>query len=148
MAKTTPTISVCCIMCKKPVEPPSFCPVCGFNFCDTCWDVQLPHRPESASDVEHEKSDPEITARLRGILTPATNPDEQKQLHLDDIDTTWLRYIRPSSLQEPAMLEFPRYKKLMQDSFTSEWHERWPQLVSFIGQTGKISGPQPLVRRS
>ena len=89
------------------------------------------------TDFSHEKSDLEITTRLRGILTPATSPDVQKQLHLDDSDTTWLRYIRPSTLQEPALLEFPRYKKLMQDSFTSEWHERWPQLVSFIGQTGK-----------
>ena len=86
--------------------------------------------------MPHERSDPVITKRLQNILTPATNPDTQKQLHLENSETTWLRYVR-KPLQEPELQEDARYKKLMQDSFTSEWTERWPQLVSFIGQTGK-----------
>ena len=88
------------------------------------------------ADALHERSDPEITKRLQGILTPTTNPHTQRQLHLEDSETTWLRYFR-APLQEPELYEHATYKKLMQDSFTSEWTERWPQLVAFIGQTGK-----------
>ena len=87
-------------------------------------------------DTRHEKSDPAVTTRLQGILTPATDDKIQKKLHMDDSDTIWLRYTRMLR-QDPEVHEYGRYKKLIQDSFTSEWRERWPQLVSFIGQTGK-----------
>ena len=127
-----------CIICKSNVNSSSFCSACGANFCEQCWGTQIAHRPESMADALHEKSDPEITECLQGILTPTTNPDTQKQLHLEDSETTWLRYIR-DPLQEPELHEEARYKKLMQDIFTTEWTERWPQLVSFIGQTGKQS---------
>lgn len=126
-----------CAVCKDSVDASTFCSACGANFCDKCWGTQIAHEPGRMGDAPHEKSDPIITIRLQGILTPATNPDVQKQLHLNDSDTTWLRYTRSSFRQEPELHEYPRYKKLMQNSFTSEWRERWPQLVSFIGQTGK-----------
>lgn len=87
-------------------------------------------------DVRHEKSDLRITEHLQGILTPATDDKIQRKLHMDDSDTLWLRYTRPFLQKEPELHEYGRYKKLIQDSFTSEWKERWPQLVSFIGQTG------------
>ena len=130
---TNPTL---CAICKRNVDSSSFCSACGYNFCDRCWDTQIAHQPRSEADAPHEKSDPEITKRLQSILTPATNVHTQNQLHLEDSETTWLRYIRPP-LQEPELQEDARYKKLMQDSWTLEWTERWPQLVSFIGQTGE-----------
>ena len=92
-------------------------------------------------DVRHEKSDPGITRHLQGILTPATDDRIQRKLHMDDSDTIWIRYTRPFR-QDPEIHEYGRYKKLMQDSFTSEWKERWPQLVSFIGQTGETGDIQ------
>ena len=125
-----------CAVCKQHVDSSTFCSACGANFCDNCWGTQVAHQPGSVGDVRHEKSDPGITKRLRGILTPATDDDTQRQLHMDDSDTTWLRYTRAFP-REPELHEYGRYKKLMQDSFTSEWRERWPQLVSFIGQTGE-----------
>lgn len=125
-----------CIICHSNVNSSSFCSACGASFCERCWATQIAHRPGSKADALHERSDPEITKRLQGILTPSTNPDTQKQLHLEDSETTWLRYIRALH-QEPELHEYPRYKKLMQDSFTSEWTGRWPQFVAFIGQTGK-----------
>lgn len=128
---------LCCAVCTQPVHSSAFCSSCGANFCDKCWGTQIAHQSGRAGDSPHEKSDPHITLRLQKILTPATDPAKQKQLHLNDSDTTWLRYFKSSFLQEPELLEHARYKKLMQDSFTSEWKERWPQLVSFIGQTGK-----------
>ncbi len=125
-----------CRICRCNVDSSSFCSACGHNFCEKCWGTQIAHQDGGMADVPHERSDPVITKRLQNILTPATNPDTQKQLHLEDSETTWLRYVR-KPLQEPELQEDARYKKLMQDSFTSEWTERWPQLVSFIGQTGK-----------
>ena len=127
-----------CGICQNQVDSSSYCSGCGHNFCDRCWSVQIAHRPGSVADPPHERSDPEITKRLQGILTPSKNPDTQKQLHLEDSETTWLRYVRAGLPQEPELEEDARYKKLMQDSFTLEWMERWPHLVSFIGQTGKV----------
>ena len=132
-----------CRVCRHTVDSSSFCSACGHNFCEKCWLTQVAHLPESIPDVPHERSDPGMTKRLQEILTPATNLDTQKKLHLQDSETTWLSYVRPP-LQEPELQEYPRYKKLMQDSFTSEWTERWPQLVSFIGQTGKNPKPSHL----
>ena len=128
-----------CAVCKRLVESQSYCSACGANFCGNCWDTQIAHQPGSKGDSPHEKSDPEITKRLQDILTPATNLDTQKQLHKADSDTTWLRHTRNTRpfVQEPELVEYGRYKELMQASFTSEWKERWPQLVSFIGQTGE-----------
>ena len=81
------------------------------------------------------KSDPGITSRLQGILTPTTDKAIRTQLHLDDSDTTWLRYTRSFYLK-PELEEYGRYKQIMQDSFTTQFTERWPQLVSFSGETG------------
>lgn len=125
-----------CAVCKQNAEGHTFCSACGGNFCDNCWGTQIAHQPGGAADLRHEKSDRRITERLQGILNPATDPNTQQQLHLDDSHTTWLRWTK-GSRQEPEIQEYDRYKKLIQASFSSQWKERWPQLVSFIGETGK-----------
>lgn len=133
-----------CAVCKQNAEGHTFCSACGRNFCDQCWGTQVAHQPGEAADSRHEKSDRRITERLRGILTPATDQVTQQQLHLNDSYTTWLRWTK-SSRQEPEIQEYNRYKKLIQASFSSQWKERWPQLVSFIGQTGKAPQTPPSV---
>lgn len=128
---------ILCRICKQEVDGYSYCSACGANFCDTCWKTQIPHDPNSTAEPRHEKSDRQITERLQCILTPATDQDAQRQLHLDDSLTTWLKWTK-GFRQEPELQEYDRYKKLMQASFSSQWKERWPQFVSFIGQTGKL----------
>ncbi|KAI4183098.1 MAG: hypothetical protein L6R41_005594 [Letrouitia leprolyta] len=125
---------ILCRICKKEVGGVSFCPACGANFCENCWSTQIAHDPDSTAEPRHEKSDRQITERLQGILTPATDQDAQRQLHLDDSLTTWLKWTK--GFRDPELQEYDRYKKLMQTSFSSQWKERWPQFVSFIGQTG------------
>lgn len=125
-----------CAVCARQVHSSTFCSACHANYCDNCWGSQIAHQPGRMGDVRHEKSDLRITEHLQGILTPATDDKIQRKLHMDDSDTLWLRYTRPFLQKEPELHEYGRYKKLIQDSFTSEWKERWPQLVSFIGQTG------------
>ena len=136
--RTTMVTAPSCAVCKQHVATSTYCSACGANFCDGCWGSQIAHEPGRKSDLRHEKSDPGITRRIQEILTPSTDRNIQRQLHMNDADTTWLRYTRPSLVQEPKIEEYGRYKKLMQDSFTTQFTERWPQLVSFIGLTGNM----------
>lgn len=47
----------------------------------------------------HEKSDPRVITRLRGILEPSTSyADYEKSLESDD-DTTWFGVVRNPSQQ-------------------------------------------------
>lgn len=124
-----------CVICRVHVVSSSYCSACGASFCDQCWDSQIAHRLGSMADAQHERSDREVTMRLQSILTPARDPELQRKLHREDLETTWLRYVK-GTLQEPELHEDSRYNILMQQSLTLEWEERWPQLISFIGQTG------------
>lgn len=84
----------------------------------------------------HEKSDPHVITRLRDILEPVTsNADHEKSLELDD-DTTWFGVVRNQS-QQQVFQDYGRFAALISESQSEEAEDRFPQLVSFIGQTGE-----------
>lgn len=56
-------------------------------------------------------------------------------LHGEDEHTTWFGVARDSSGQ-PIFQDFGRYAAIMSDSNSGEHQLRFPELVSFIGQTG------------
>ncbi|KAI0913516.1 hypothetical protein F4823DRAFT_558846 [Ustulina deusta] len=74
--------------------------------------------------------------RLRQILDPKRNDhDHEKELQHND-DTTWFGVERDSSNQA-IFQDHGRFTTLMTESHTSELGNRYPQLVSSIGQTEK-----------
>ena len=126
-----------CEGCNRNDIKAWFCAACGTTLCDRCWDTQIAHRSgrTGLNGLLHEKSDVGIAKWLKGLFNPTSDPREQQQLHQEDLDTIWFGLIRDISNQ-PGLQEYGRYTKLMQSSFTGEWQERWPHIVSFIGQTG------------
>lgn len=137
-----PKVCECCDLPKGHVWN---CSYCDMNFCDECWDRQGPHRPgKTGPDGHpHEKGDPNIVKRLKNILTPPTDAGEQQQLHVDDEDTTWFGIARDDNNQ-PIFQDYGRYATMMADSTTGNFKLRYPQLISFIGQTG--AGKSTLVK--
>ncbi|KAF2650662.1 hypothetical protein K491DRAFT_697115 [Lophiostoma macrostomum CBS 122681] len=121
------------------------CSYCDMNFCDPCWNIQGPHKPgrKGPDGLPHEKADPNIVQRLKEILTPPTDQAEQQSLHVDDDDTTWFGVGRDNN-GHSIFEDYGRYATMMADSNTGEHKSRYPQLVSFIGQTG--AGKSTLIK--
>jgi energy-coupling factor transporter ATP-binding protein EcfA2 len=131
-----------CEMAKSPVWD---CSYCDMNFCDDCWNKQGPHKAgrTGPDGLPHEKADPTIVKRLQEILTPPQDHSEQQTLHIEDEDTTWFGMVR-NSQNSPAFQDYGRYSAIMADSNSGEFKFRYPQLVSFIGQTG--AGKSTLIK--
>ena len=115
-------------------------------FCDTCWSTWVLHADGATGwgGRPHEKSDPHVITRLRDILEPSTSDaDHEKSLESDD-DTTWFGVVRDLS-QQQVFQDYGRFAGLMSETQSEESEDRFPQLVSFIGQTGKFcSNPDTL----
>ena len=117
-----------------------YCTSCDCSFCDTCWNKQPSHKPKKrgADGYGHEKIDKLVVERYRSILEPPSNSEEQDALHRDDEDTTWFGIGR-SRTGDPIFEDHGLYAALMVESLSEAHTVRYPQLVSFIGQTGKSS---------
>jgi len=135
-ATENPVLRVC-EACELPHPVIWNCSYCDMDFCETCWSRQGPHKAgrTGPDGLPHEQADPEIVKRLRSILSPPSDPFEQQYLHVEDEDTTWFGVARDSSGQ-PIFQDYGRYAAIMADSNTGEHQLRFPELVSFIGQTG------------
>lgn len=137
-----PKLCECCGDQKSPVW---HCSYCDSDFCDECWSKQGPHKAGKTGPdgLPHEKANPTIVKRLQDILTPPKEHVEQQMLHAEDEDTTWFGMVR-NSQNSPAFQDYGRYSAIMADSNSGEFKFRYPQLVSFIGQTG--AGKSTLIK--
>lgn len=127
-----------CDVCKAPGITTWTCIQCNNDsFCNDCWAKERAHRPGAVGfdGKPHEKTDRRVVERLRGILEPERTPEQQQELHRSDEDTTWFGIARDSA-NLPIFQDYERYASIMAQSRTSEVNVRYPQLVSFIGQTG------------
>lgn len=125
--------------CPDISQSTFYCVNCDCSFCDTCWDKQPPHKPNKrGSDGHaHERIDRLVVERYRNILEPPSSINEQDALYKDDEDTTWFGVSR-NRAGEPVFEDYERYATLMAESPSLVPRVRYPQLVSFIGQTGKV----------
>jgi hypothetical protein len=132
-----------CEDCETTTSATSFCVDCGTNYCDDCWMKAPPHKNKKVNrdGLLHEKINKEVVQRLTEIFTPTNDPYTQRKLHQEDRNTTWFGVCRGGS-GRPELQDYGRYAELARGSWTKRYPQRWPQLVSFVGQTG--TGPPPL----
>ncbi|KAI3328065.1 FabD/lysophospholipase-like protein [Xylariaceae sp. AK1471] len=114
-------------------------------FCDGCWEKWVLHLPGATGwgSKPHEKVDPVLLQRLRQVLEPIrTEPEHEAELDQDQT-TTWFGLDRDSSGQ-PTFIDYGRFAAIMNDSLAGKEADRFPQLVSFIGETG--AGKSTLIK--
>ncbi|KAI3316635.1 FabD/lysophospholipase-like protein [Xylariaceae sp. AK1471] len=138
--------SAACHTCKCDNKQTYSCIQCNnLSFCSDCWSRWVLHQPGAVGydGRPHEKANAQVVQRLRQILDPTRNEnDHENELQLDD-DTTWFGVGRDSSNQA-IFQDYGRFATLMSESQTPELGNRYPQLVSFIGQTG--AGKSTLIK--
>ena len=118
--------------------PKSLCLNCSSTYCDECWDKQGPHRPgkHDPDGLAHERTDVEIYERLNRSLDPPGNISELSRLHQEDESTTWFG-IEKDPNGVPFFQDHGRFAAIMADTKQLNSGVRYPQLVSFIGETGE-----------
>jgi energy-coupling factor transporter ATP-binding protein EcfA2 len=121
-----------------------YCDQCDSSYCGKCWPRQVPHKKGKlgGNGLPHTKADRAVVNRLDRAFHPPSDRSEQKVLHEDDQDTTWFSVERRDG-ELPVLCGHGRYAALMASSPMGR-SSRYPQLVSFIGQTG--AGKSTLVK--
>jgi hypothetical protein len=131
-------INTACEICNEQQLPNYFCIDCDTTFCARCWSEARAHAPGKVNrdGVAHEMlPDKEVVTRLKDIFTPPNDPEQQRKLHKSDAGSKWFG-VTPNADGVPALHDYGRYSSIMRESSTRH-SKRWPQLVSFVGQTGK-----------
>ncbi|KAI1411011.1 hypothetical protein F5Y13DRAFT_201533 [Hypoxylon sp. FL1857] len=114
-------------------------------FCDPCWSEWVLHVPGAVGwgGKPHEKADPVVIQKLRQIFEPLrTEADHEVEL-VRDRETTWFGLGRDSS-GHPVFHDYGRFAAIMSECRAVETTHRYPQLVSFIGETG--AGKSTLIK--
>lgn len=134
-----------CESCETMTSPIWSCSYCDMLCCDSCWPKIGAHRPGrvGGDGLPHEKANPRIVSRLREILYPPADHEEQQRLHVVDSSTTWFG-IHSDNDDNPVFQDYGRYPTIMADSNTGMHETRYPSLVSFVGQTG--AGKSTLIK--
>lgn len=73
---------------------------------------------------------------LKPILDPPDSVFELSRLHIEDESTTWFG-IEKDPDGSPNFQDHGRFAALMADTKQPSAGARYPQLVSFVGETGK-----------
>ncbi|KAI0871339.1 hypothetical protein GGS24DRAFT_492309 [Hypoxylon argillaceum] len=138
--------SLPCQTCATVAESTWTCIQCNnLAFCDTCWSKWILHLPGAVgwNGKPHEKANPLVVDRLRQILEPTRTEEEHEAELLEDQDTTWFGYGRDAS-NHPQLYDYGLFAAIMAETHTEEAGERYPQLASFIGETG--AGKSTLIK--
>ena len=116
----------------------SLCLNCSSVYCESCWDKQGPHQAGKTGPdgLPHERTDKEIYERLKRILDPPESISELSRLHQEDESTIWFG-IEKDLNGPPLFLDHGRFAALMADTKQPNGGMRYPQLVSFVGETGE-----------
>ncbi|KAI0392820.1 hypothetical protein F5Y17DRAFT_337492 [Xylariaceae sp. FL0594] len=135
-----------CQTCATVSESTFTCIQCNnLAFCDACWSKWILHLPGAVgwNGKPHEKANPLVVHRLRQILEPTRTEEEHEAELLEDRDTTWFGFGRDAS-NHPQLYDYGRFAAIMAETQTEEAGERYPQLASFIGETG--AGKSTLIK--
>lgn len=128
-----------CYTCHISGKQLFICTQCNYHvFCDDCWSQWLLHHADKVGwdSRPHEKSDPRVVQTLREILGPTRTPSEHEREFRKDYDTTWFGVGR-NHANQVVFQDFGRFATLMGETPMHELGSRYPQLATFIGQTGK-----------
>lgn len=130
-----------------PDTPLWLCINCSSLYCDLCWDTQGPHKRGKVGEDgrPHERTEKEVYARLRPIFHPPENESALQKLHQDDEEALWFGV--ETEENKCVLTDSGRYAALMAATKQPTGSDRYPLLISFIGQTGMCSEVAPQISR-
>jgi hypothetical protein len=97
-------------------------------------------RFQCRSGNPHEKIDSLLLERLRQVLEPVRTEAEHEAELDRDRESTWFGFDRDSS-GHPTFVDYGRFAAIMTESLAGKVSDIFPQLVSFIGETGRLFVP-------
>ena len=87
-----------------------------------------------------------VAQKIKDVLEPETTDAEREELHQEDEDTTWFGISREDSVYT-LFQDYGSYANLMVDSTHGSKNggrdTRFPSLVSFVGETGRLQSTRP-----
>ncbi|ETS74669.1 hypothetical protein PFICI_13153 [Pestalotiopsis fici W106-1] len=122
-----------------------FCEGCDMYFCDNCWQI-LPHHKTNKpgpGGIPHSKSDPRIVEKVKQWMAEPQNEEDEHEQHENDEDSLWFGVSKDGE-GNPILEVYRRYAAIMMDTFKEGLPNRYPGLVSVVGQTG--AGKSTLIR--
>ena len=145
-----------CDQCEERGDLRDYCNVCDSTFCQDCWKKQISHKKKTLGpgSVPHERTDEQAAKKIKDALDAKPNDSEQEALHKSDEDTTWfgITWDPSEDAEYPFFRDYGRYATIMDGAlarsseYNAQWHvhvgphdRRYPSLVSFVGQTGKVA---------
>ncbi|KPI35954.1 Calcium-independent phospholipase A2-gamma [Cyphellophora attinorum] len=107
------------------------------SFCDDCWPRQPAHKANTAKlfDRPHVKEDKATILLIKSIMEPPVDEEEVRKLHKQDQDSRWFGVVKSTPHAKSQFHDFGRFDELMADSRPLLGSDRYPKLVSFIGDT-------------
>lgn len=128
-----------CFLCEG--DPAWFCAKCSKIFCSGCWDMIPAHRkglegrrgPRARPRAPHEIMDLKAYYRLSEIFEQRYSTTEMDGLTEWEAGAKWFYVFRHPDNGDFRLGESRRFRTLT----AHRWE--FPSLVSFIGQTGKIT---------
>ena len=161
--------------CIRNLDKVWYCVDCACEFCEPCWQNFLAHRGgREGRDGSHEKVEYHVYTKLKNILDPVYDGEKAEEVHEDDLATTWFGAICPLTAapittdivsgikrdDDPEQydrfdrrgdqsdrhhfFDYDVYSALLSRPLKSG-KEKYPQLVSFIGQTSNCSHQRKLM---
>lgn len=133
-----------CRICRGVKDKIFICPQCrGYPICNDCWDQQPLHRPDPDFDgpeascfAQHEKITQDVYAWHTDNFSRLTE-DARRKGHLAEARAKWFGICSDTD----GRLFFgdtDRFGALIDESWTREFPDQYPSLVSFVGQTGNV----------
>ncbi|EHK96973.1 hypothetical protein M7I_7298 [Glarea lozoyensis 74030] len=123
------------------------------TYCGHCWNRVGPHRSGKLGPggIPHEKTDQAIADKLRATLEACSDDLEQQELFRMDENTAWFGVVKDES-EDSIFYDYGRYADIMTEisqvtnprQRQGAQHNRFPGLVSFVGETG--AGKSTLVK--
>lgn len=126
------------------------CVQCRGTWCDSCWDEIPAHNSNLEDDYfsfdaeesvvigAHEKVSKEVYTRLSRLFAPLTTDHSRRRAHETELQAKWFGVNRGEGNQL-YFGDTNRLTSIINDSWTAEYPDQYPSIVSFVGQTGASS---------
>ncbi|KAK0798267.1 hypothetical protein LTR75_009566 [Friedmanniomyces endolithicus] len=128
-----------CESCEEVGRSCWYCNWCAKLFCDTCWDLQEPHKDQTKglNDSPHEKVRLSVFQMINSVFQPQFSQEEMEGLQSADAASAWFG-VQHDGSGKALLCDYGGFDSLMTSISSTRSPETSlsPNLISVIGETG------------